>query len=195
MERREAGRVLRRNAGPRRKRGQIIDLTRRPRRSHPLGETEKRTMGGPEPAFSGRRSVGCAGYLTRESETPSPVRGGSAAQRRHPPPCGEGRERSERGGGRSGSAACIQRGLDTRPHPDRLRFASAIDPSQGEGDAATYCDGLTAASSSRPSGTCRLRARTGGLRGSPTPPATGRAACRRPRRPSAARSGRRRCRP
>ena len=25
-------------------------------------------MGGPEPAFSGRRSVGCAGYLTRESE-------------------------------------------------------------------------------------------------------------------------------
>ena len=57
-----------RNAGPRRKRGRYVDLTRRPRRSHPLGETEKRTMGGPEPAFSGRRSVGCAGYLTCESK-------------------------------------------------------------------------------------------------------------------------------
>ena len=53
----------------------------------------------------------------------------------------------------------------------------------------------TAAASSFPSGTCRSRARTGGLRGSPTPPATGRAACRRRRTPSAARSDRRGCRP
>ena len=68
VERREAGRVPPQgNAGPRRKRGRCVELTRRPRRSHPLGETEKRTKGGPEPVFSGRRSVGCAGYLTRES--------------------------------------------------------------------------------------------------------------------------------
>ena len=54
---------------------------------------------------------------------------------------------------------------------------------------------LSAAASSRPSGTCRRRARPGGLRGSPTPPATGRAACRRRRTPSGSSSDRRRCRP
>ena len=121
-----------RNAGPRRKRGRYVDLTRRPRRSHPLGETEKRTMGGPAPAFSGRRSVGCAGYLTCELETPCPVRGGSAAQRRHPPPCGEGRERSERGGGRSGA----RRALNASQHPPpprspALRFGDRPSPQGG----------------------------------------------------------------
>ena len=40
----------------------------------------------------------------------------------------------------------------------------------------------TAANSSRPSKTCRPHARPDGLRGSPTPPATGRGACRRPRK-------------
>ena len=54
---------------------------------------------------------------------------------------------------------------------------------------------LTAAASSRPSGICRPHARPGGLRGSPTPPATGRAACRRRRTPSGSSSGRRACRP
>ena len=41
VERREAGRVLR-DTGPRRKRGQIVELTRRPRRSHPLWGKRKR---------------------------------------------------------------------------------------------------------------------------------------------------------
>ena len=53
----------------------------------------------------------------------------------------------------------------------------------------------SAAASSTPSGTHRPRARTGGLRGSPTPPATGRGACRRPRTLSDSSCDRRGCRP
>ncbi len=47
----------------------------------------------------------------------------------------------------------------------------------------------------RPSGTRRSRARTAGLRESPRPRATARAACRPPRRPSAPTCGNRRCSP
>ena len=42
---------------------------------------------------------------------------------------------------------------------------------------------ISAAARTSPSGTRRPRARTAGLRGSPTPPATGRGACRRRRTP------------
>ena len=108
------------DAGPRRKRGRCVDLTRRPRRSHPLGETEKRTMGGPAPAFSGRRSVGCADYLTRESETPSPVRGGSAAQRpgtAPPSPLWGGSRAKRAGWGSKWSAARTQRISTPTPTP------------------------------------------------------------------------------
>ena len=51
---------------------------------------------------------------------------------------------------------------------------------------------VSAAAASIPSGICRPRARPGGLRGSPTPPATGRGACRRRRTPCRARCGSRR---
>jgi hypothetical protein len=58
--------------------------------------------------------------------------------------------------------------------------------------AAAHC--LSAAAWSRPSETCPRHARPGGLRESPTPPATGRAACRRPRTPSGSSFGRTQCR-
>ena len=53
---------------------------------------------------------------------------------------------------------------------------------------------FSAAAASIPSGTCRPRARPGGLRGSPRPPATGRGACRRRRTPCRSRCGNRRSR-
>ena len=54
---------------------------------------------------------------------------------------------------------------------------------------------ISGAARSLPSGTRRPRARIGGPRGSPTPRATGRAACRRRRRPCRPTSGNRRCSP
>ncbi len=89
-------------------------------------------------------------------------------------------------------AAAAPRRAVQRPQRRRRRRSSdrrnrsAASSSRSSGRRA-----ISAAASSFPSGTCRSRGRTGGPRGSPTPPATGRAACRRPRTPSAARSGRR----
>ena len=99
-------------------------------------------MGGPAPAFSGRRSVGCAGYLTRESDGPRAAGGHGATL-----PL-VGRVASEA----SGVGVEVERGahsthLNTHPHPDRLRFASAIDPphkGEGEGEAVPPFNKYTA---------------------------------------------------
>ena len=73
----------------------------------------------------------------------------------------------------------------------RKRNGAAQSGKAGRGDRVASARALSfsAAARSCPSGTRRPRARTGGLRGSPRPPATGRGACRRRRTPWAPTSG------
>ena len=66
----------------------------------------------------------------------------------------------------------------------RIRQAGARPHRQGQRGARAVLR-FSAAARCCPSGTDRRRARTAGLHGSPRPPATGRGACRRPRRLSA----------
>ena len=82
------------------------------------------------------------------------------------------------------------------PRPVRCRARRPLsDRCAARAERAPNCALISAAASSTPSETHRPRARTGGPRGSPRPPATGRGACRRPRTPSGSSCDSRACRP
>jgi peptide/nickel transport system ATP-binding protein len=60
----------------------------------------------------------------------------SGHSRAYPPPCGEGRERSERGGGRRDVAQAGRQTPTPTPAPYALRASGADPPHKGEGKVA-----------------------------------------------------------
>ena len=169
---------------PRAHQGRADHRSDRPRRRFQPGRAEAHRSPSRSRCSRPRRRRPRRRHQERQPKAGQP--GAATAAARHD-------RRSGRGRSEAGAAEADPLRPTRRDRRSRSSRASSADVSSLEG--ASSPPASSAAAWSIPSGTCRPRGRTGGLRGSPTPPATGRGACRRPRTPSGSSCDRPACRP